>query len=108
MIQAPLFPCQLVGRDIIAPSGLIIATVHVLIHPTHAAKLVEMLNTQAASELTPRISFKSKIPLGAWIYCEAFGWLVNRSEVITPEIRIRQGFTHYSVATEKPAQPPAI
>lgn len=106
MIKSPLFPCRIIGRDIVSPDGLVLATVGQLLHSDHAQQLAQMLNDRASQEPTPRIEFKSNVPLGAWIYCDAFGWLVNRSEVLSPEIRLRQGFTHYSIAKEKPSNPP--
>lgn len=54
-----------------------------------------------------KIEFRSEIPFNAWLYCEIFGWIQNKSLVLSPEIRLRQGFTHFSTAFEKPAVAPA-
>lgn len=55
-----------------------------------------------------KIEFRREIPFGAWLYCDVFGWACqNKSLVLSPEIRLRQGFTHYSTAKEKPAEKPA-
>src|SRR5689334_4393811 len=107
MIKAPLFPCRLVGRDIVSPDGLILATVGQLLHPDHAQGLVDMLNAQGSPVRFHRIELNSNIPFGSWIYC-SLGWAVNRSEILTPEIRLRQGFTHYSTAKDKPSQSPTF
>jgi hypothetical protein len=56
--------------------------------------------------MTHKIELNSHIPFGAWLYCEIFGWACqNKSQTLTPEIRIRQGFTHYHVG-EKPTDKP--
>ncbi len=47
MIKTPLFPVRLVGREIVTPDGLILATVGPLIHPDHAQQLVYMINSAA-------------------------------------------------------------
>ena len=55
-----------------------------------------------------KITFRSEIPFGAWLYCEIFGWACrNKSNVLSPEIRMRQGFTHYSDTEEKPTENPS-
>lgn len=49
----------------------------------------------------------TEIPFDAWLYCQVFGWACkNKSHTLTAEIRLRQGFTHYSDAVEKPTVPP--
>jgi hypothetical protein len=49
----------------------------------------------------------TEIPFGAWLYCEVFGWACqNKSLTLPAEIRLRQGFTHYSDTAEKPADKP--
>ncbi len=53
MIKAPLFPCRLIGFNIVSPDGLILATIGQLIHPDHATELVNMLNEQAVVKQTP-------------------------------------------------------
>ncbi len=55
-----------------------------------------------------KITLHSEIPFGAWLYCEIFGWACqNKSHVLSAEIRLRQGFTHYCATEEKPAEKPA-
>jgi hypothetical protein len=55
-----------------------------------------------------KIEFKSEIPFGAWLYCDLFGWgCQNKSLILSPEIRLRQGFTHYSTDQEKPEAKPS-
>ncbi len=57
--------------------------------------------------MTYKIEFSSEVPFGAWLYCELFGWACqNKSLLLTPEIRLRQGFTHYSTDQEKRTQKP--
>lgn len=54
-----------------------------------------------------KITFSSEIPFGAWLYCDVFGWACrNMSHTLSAEIRLRQGFTHFSTAEEKPSEKP--
>lgn len=67
----------------------------------------EELAAILAGQAIQKIEFKSEIPFGAWLYCETFGWACqNKSQTLSPEIRLRQGFTHFSTDTEKPKGTP--